>query len=627
MRKEKKEEDVDIRIIPKIPLRVFVFNVLYFLTPVIVLPTLLMFVGEYTTADLNKITAHPLYFLLNFILIAYLVISIKMMTKKVYAYDGSEESLVAANKTAVRYQKLGIYFIIGYVVIVIPAVCSFISKLVGVHFNLLEFLVCGIAVLFQLSLFFYVFFLQRFEASLGKLPYRDEFKSMGLTTRSVLVSSFSTLGCVCCVISPILVTKGVDSISATFATKILPLGILSIILMAITTTRQTKGTSLRVKNISALSRALASRDYSVPTLKVVSRDEFATIVNDFNSLYRVTKGLLSEFSKSAEDVTNEAETLSNNTDSILERLNSIVSHIESLKNGIENQSEVVDTSHDTVENMFKEIENMNNDINLQSAGIANSSAAVEEMVANISSVNTILEKNSKAVNSLGEASEQGRAKVSVSVELANKIMEESSGLLEASSIIQNIASQTNLLAMNAAIEAAHAGESGKGFAVVADEIRKLAEQSNAQGKVINDRLKSVEQSISAVASGTKEIQAHFGLIFELADTVRNQENVILQAMQEQSEGNTQVIESIEKVKDTMISLEKNSADLLTGGKKLAEEMDVLGQSTMHMSNAVTQISSETNAITDSVSSVNSLTDKNREDAEKLADSLKQFKLS
>ena len=177
-----------------------------------------------------------------------------------------------------------------------------------------------------------------------------------------------------------------------------------------------------------------------------------------------------------------------------------------------------------------------------------SSAAVEEMIANIKSINTILLNNDEVMKSLVDETKYGYNEIASITELVNKIETESEHLIEMSNVIQQIASQTNLLSMNAAIEAAHAGESGKGFAVVADEIRKLAENSGKEAKKISVVLVNIKKLIDSTFSKMGIVQKEMEKIVSLSGDVKNQEDVVKNAISEQNDGGSLLLESLHTMK-------------------------------------------------------------------------------
>ena len=162
-----------------------------------------------------------------------------------------------------------------------------------------------------------------------------------------------------------------------------------------------------------------------------------------------------------------------------------------------------------MEQITVNIEKLNSHVEKQSDSVSRSSSAVEEMLANIQSVTQTLVENMKNVDALSAASEVGRTGLQDVFTDIQEVIRESEGLMEINAVMKSIASQTNLLSMNAAIEAAHTGESGKGFAVVADEIRKLAENAGVQSKTINDVLKKIKGSIDKIITSTENVLAKF----------------------------------------------------------------------------------------------------------------------
>jgi len=195
------------------------------------------------------------------------------------------------------------------------------------------------------------------------------------------------------------------------------------------------------------------------------------------------------------------------------------------------------------------MEQLNEFVEEQASSVSASSAATEEMIANIQSVTDTLSRNTQNVKDLQEASVVGHASLSEVAADIQGIARESESLLQINAVMQSIASQTNLLSMNASIEAAHAGDSGRGFAVVADEIRKLAESSGKQSKTIGGVLKSIKGAIDKITKSTDAVMGKFSAIEDGVKTVAAQERSILGAMEEQGEGSKQILKAVGSVNE------------------------------------------------------------------------------
>ncbi len=361
-------------------------------------------------------------------------------------------------------------------------------------------------------------------------------------------------------------------------------------------------------------------------LPVISKDELGQLSAHFNLTMSKIATAMKSIVSQTKGMGEKARALRDNMNQQAVAIEQINSNVGAVTNRIQEEAGGVLRTSRVVDDISKSIRALNENIEVQSESVSRSSSSVEEMVASINSVSEILDKNDANVKLLSESAESGRQVVVRTVEMTKKISDDSALLIEASAIIRNIANQTNLLAMNAAIEAAHAGSAGAGFAVVSDEIRKLAEDSNAQGKKINDVMKHLRDMIVEMSSDAQETQRQFDVIFEHTKTVSQQESVIKSAMAEQASGSRLVIDAIRQINSVTVDVREKARVMEAGSGRILSEIEKLSEETNQISSAMSEISNGIGELNEAMQVVNTLSMENGESVASVADELGKFKV-
>jgi len=362
------------------------------------------------------------------------------------------------------------------------------------------------------------------------------------------------------------------------------------------------------------------------TIAVSSNDEVGDLGKYFNKTLDKIKALVLVIKKQAVTLSDIGNDLSSNMTETAAAINEITANIQNIKTRVISQSASVTETNATMEQVITNINKLNGHVENQSRNVSQASSAIEEMVANISSVTNTLMSNATNVKTLQEASEVGRGGLQEVAADIQEISRESEGLLEINAVMENIASQTNLLSMNAAIEAAHAGEAGKGFAVVADEIRKLAESSSEQSKTIGTVLKKIAESIKKITSSTDNVLHRFEAIDSGVKTVADQEENIRNAMEEQGEGSKQVLQSVGTMNDLTQQVKSGSEEMLSGSQEVMKESQNLEKVTQEITGGMNEMATGAEQVNVAVHNVNEMTQKNREAIDSLLKEVSRFKV-
>jgi methyl-accepting chemotaxis protein len=398
--------------------------------------------------------------------------------------------------------------------------------------------------------------------------------------------------------------------------------------------------------MAALAAVFLSRSLSKPIVKVTdalkdishgegdltrsiavnSKDEIGSMAHYFNLTLEKIKNLVKNIKSETTTLSDIGTELAGNMTETAAAVNEITANIQSIKGRVINQSVSVSQTNTAMEHITVNIDKLNEHVEEQSSNIERSSSAIEEMLANIQSVTSTLINNADNVRVLMEASESGRTGLQeVSTDI-KEIARQSEGLLQINGVMENIASQTNLLSMNAAIEAAHAGESGKGFAVVADEIRKLAEDSSEQSRIIGGVLKKIKDSIFKITLSTNNVFTIFEAINSSVRIVADQQENIRSAMEEQDQGSKQILEAISYVNESTRQVRDGSMEMLAGSREVIQESKNLEKATEEITGGMNEMACGADQINVAVNRVNELSGKNREKIQLLMEEVSRFKV-
>lgn len=336
------------------------------------------------------------------------------------------------------------------------------------------------------------------------------------------------------------------------------------------------------------------------------------LVIDLQSAQNVLREIGSNLKLSAQDSASAITEITANIDSVRK-------HAENQVSSLKTTSREMSESHD-LEVAF------DGKIEMQTESIVESSSSIEKMVQNIESVSRSVQKMNDSFNELSDVTKNGEQRQAQVDTQVTAMSEQSKLLVEANSVISRIASQTNLLAMNAAIEAAHAGDAGAGFSVVADEIRALAETSSKQTRIINQQLQEIASTINEVVNASQLSKQAFATIIERLSQTGSIMLEIGRAMAEQDMASKQVLQALHEMNGSSAEVQAMSKNLRKSNERVIDEMGKLSHIVETVSGSMDEMNAGAQQIGKSAHNVSDMAVETDENIRMMADLVCRFKV-
>ncbi len=293
--------------------------------------------------------------------------------------------------------------------------------------------------------------------------------------------------------------------------------------------------------------ALREKGDLVTRLSIGTFDDFGVVMTSMNHLMDFLKDSLSALKAENLKVGQDAENLMLVTQSSASGMEQIVSSFSNMHTENAEKDRLLDSARVSIDRLTSDAVKVSRSMESQAEAEQANAVSITEMVSSINSITGLIQKAQTLSNLLSESSLAGATEVEKTQAVVELIKDKSKKMVEVVQVIHQVASQTNLLAMNAAIEAAHAGNAGSGFSVVADEIRKLAENTQSQTKSINELIKEITSSIEAGSTSMTDTKTMFNKIREGISDQSGVVNEILNTMEVQSSSANNVLATTNRI--------------------------------------------------------------------------------
>lgn len=306
---------------------------------------------------------------------------------------------------------------------------------------------------------------------------------------------------------------------------------------------------------------------------------------------------ISEVTKTAELSQSSNQSVEENFGQILEGSTLIKRYLDTFIENSERLSANMKDALNSVDDTTRQVEKFDTQVEEQNTVVQESTAAVNEMSASLVNVAKITSAKRDTTRALLEIAEDGMKSMKETNNAVETSADDAHALLEINKIVSDIADRTNLLSMNAAIEAAHAGERGKGFAVVADEIRKLAGSTAENSRIIAENLKKLIGSMDLSKEHTNKINRIFEKLVAEIKLVSEAFSEITGSTSELSEGGQEIMKSMQVLQDSSIIIREGSSRITEDQKHAREKLLKVND----FIEAINRLSEDINMATDEIS--------------------------